>query len=373
MKIVLVIDQYVEGNNGTTMTVRRYSETLLAHGHEVRIICGIGSGKEKIYQVGEARYIFKKIIHSQGMVFAKYDKNIVYEAIKDADIVHFLLPFRLEKKVKKLCDKLNIPTTAAFHCQPQNVTSTIHLGWSKLINSCLFLDYRRFYNKFSDIHCPSNMIKNELIKYKYKAKLHVISNGISNFFHKVDVEKPSNFKDKYLIVMTGRYSIEKRQDLIIKAIKNSKYESKIQLILCGKGPREKKLRKLASSLTNEPIFGFYNPNELREILSYSDLYIHASDAEIEGMACTEALACGLVPIISDSKKSATNQFALTNDSLFKHGNYLDLRDKIDYLLDNPKLREELSAKYIESSQNYLLEDCVSKFEDILQKKALEKR
>lgn len=373
MKIAFVIDQYSQGNNGTTMTVRRFAETLTAHGHEIIVICGKGSGNEKVYQTGEIHYIaFKNLIHKQGMIFAKYNKKIVEEAIKDCDVVHFLLPFGLEKKTKKLCDKLNIPTTSAFHCQPQNISSTAHLGKSKFVNWILFRYFRRFYNKFNDIHCPSIMIRDELIKHKYKSNLHVISNGITDYFHKIDAVRPEFLKDKICIVMTGRYSIEKRQDLLINAVKNSKYENRIQLILCGQGPWQKKLEKLSKDLTNKPMMGFHTPEELRYILSYSDLYVHCSDAEIEGMACTEAFACGLVPIISDSKKSATGQFAITNESLFKAGDYLDLRDKIDYLLDNPQRKEELSRLYIEESKKYLIDNCVKQFEKEILEKAIKK-
>jgi glycosyltransferase involved in cell wall biosynthesis len=102
------------------------------------------------------------------------------------------------------------------------------------------------------------------------------------------------------------------------------------------------------------------------------LYVHCSDAEIEGMACTEAFACGIVPIISDSKKSATGQFAITNESLFKAGDYLDLRDKIDYLLDNPHRKEELSKLYIEESKKYLIDNCVKQFENEILDKAVKK-
>ena len=366
MIIAFVVDQYSQGNNGTTMTVRRYAELLTEYGHEVRIICGKGSGNEKIYETGEIHYLaFKNIIHKQGMIFAKYNKKIVYEAIKDCDIVHFILPFGLGKNTKKLCDKLGIPTSAAFHCQPQNISSTAHLGKSKLVNSLIFRRFRRFYNKFDYVHCPSNMIKDELIRHKYKSNLCVISNGITDFFHKIEAKRPDFLKDKICILMTGRYSIEKRQDLIIKAVLNSKYEKDIQLILCGQGPRYKYLRKISKPLTNEVMFGFHQAEELRYILSYSDIYIHSSDAEIEGMACTEAFACGLVPIISNSKKSATNQFALTNESLFKAGDYLDLRDKIDYLIENKERREELSKLYIESSRKYIIDNCVKEFEKML--------
>ena len=40
MNIVLVIDQFDNGNNGTTITARRYAEQLRRRGHRVTILAG---------------------------------------------------------------------------------------------------------------------------------------------------------------------------------------------------------------------------------------------------------------------------------------------------------------------------------------------
>ena len=71
-----------------------------------------------------------------------------------------------------------------------------------------------------------------------------------------------------------------------------------------------------------------------DLLHKTDLYVHTSDAEIEAISCIEAIACGNVPIISNSNKSATPQFALDERSLFEAGNSDDLARKIDNWLDN---------------------------------------
>jgi len=89
--------------------------------------------------------------------------------------------------------------------------------------------------------------------------------------------------------------------------------------ICRKRPLEKKLRRLGNKLPNPPVFGYYNRDELIKLIHECDLYVHASDAEIEGISLIEAFACGLVPIISDSKQSAAAQFALGPQNLSKQG------------------------------------------------------
>ena len=53
---------------------------------------------------------------------------------------------------------------------------------------------------------------------------------------------------------------------------------------------------------------FYTTKDLIEAIKYADLYIHPAEAEIEGIGALEAIASGLVPIVADSRISATKQF-----------------------------------------------------------------
>lgn len=371
MIITLVIDQYGEDNNGTTMTARRLSQVLREHGHQVRILAGECSGEEELYETGYLKFPgVYQICRSQGMVLAKANKEIIKKACDGADIVHFLLPFKLARKTKEYCDKMGIPTVAAFHCQPENITSTLHLGKSKLANNLIYANFRKFYNKFSDVHTPSKMMEDQLLKHGYTSKIHPISNGVSPFFKPKQVEKPEALKDKFVILMIGRYSIEKRQDLIIEAVKKSKYEKDIQIILAGKGPWHNHLKEVSADLTNSVIFGFYQPDELLDVINYADLYIHASDAESEAISCIEAFSCGKVPVISNSPLAATNQFALDEHCLFEQGNSDSLREKIDFFIENPEFKASLALKYIEYGQEFQLDNCVTKLEDIFKAVAL---
>jgi len=67
---------------------------------------------------------------------------------------------------------------------------------------------------------------------------------------------------------------------------------------------------------------------------------------IEGISLIEAFACGLVPIISDSKQSAAAQFALGPQNLFKAGSPESLAEKIDYWLDHPEQLKKLKRNML---------------------------
>lgn len=366
MKITMVIDLYGDKNNGTTVTGMRTCERLLSLGHEVNVIAYVPEdikGNEikgvKLLRCNKAVVpVFESLIESQGFTFGKIDEKMIADFIKDSDVVHVMFPFPLEQKVRRVAKVMGIPITSAYHLQPENITYTAYLGKSKLVNGIVYrLFYNWLYRYTRTIHTPSQTMKEEMLEHKYKGDIHAISNGCTDFMHQIDVEKPTEYKDKYIITMVGRLSREKRQDLIIKAIGKSKYNDKIQLILCGQGPVKSKYERLSKKyLKNTIDIKFVNQEELRKILNYTDLYVHSSDVESEAIACIEAFACGTVPVISDSPYTATRHFALDDKCLFKAGNYKSLRERIEFFIENEEYKNALSPKYIEYAKSFAITD-----------------
>lgn len=367
MKILLVIDQFDNSNNGTTISARRFAKGLQDVGNEVYVVSTGDNENEYKFCLKELPLPpgVSHLVKSQGMSFAIPNTEVLEKAISSVDIVHFYMPFFISKAGLKICEKLKIPHTAAFHVQPENITYSIGLGKNKKVNDLIYNHYRdAFYNRFTHIHCPSEFIANELKEHGYSAKLHIISNGVDNDFKYYGKEKLPEFKDKFVIAMIGRYSNEKRQDVLIDAISKSKYADKIQLVLAGKGPKETKYKKLGEKLPNVPVMKFYDKTSLIALLKSTDLYVHSADAEIEAISCIEAFACGNVPIIANSPLSATKQFALVEKSLFEPGNSNDLAKKIDFWIENESYRNKMEIKYSESAEKYRLQNSITKIEEM---------
>lgn len=366
MKVVLVIDQYDIGNNGTTMSSRNLVNTLREKGHQVAIL-GMGLQGEDKYVLPELYIpLATPIAHKQGISFAKPVDSVIRKAFEGADVVHFYMPFLpLAVRAKQIADEMGIPTTAAFHVQPENITYNCGLARSEFAARCIYRYFKKHYfDKYAHVHCPTTFIAKELKKYNYKAKLHVISNGVDNCFTYKKSEKPEELKNKFCILMVGRLSKEKRQDILIKAAAMSKHASDIQIFFAGNGPKKAKYVKMGSKLENPPIFGFYKKEELKQLMSICDLYVHPADVEIEAISCIEAFSTGLVPVISNSEKSATGGFALDKRSLFCAGNAKSLAEKIDYWIEHPEERKLMEVKYSEHGKQFRLDHCVSMMEEM---------
>lgn len=369
MKILFVLECANQPTNGTTASCIRFAKELEKKGHEVSIIgCDRFLGEEYHRYFGLPKYYFPvtdPLIVKGGFLVCKLIYKTLFEAIKGQDVVHLFLPFKLANACRLIAQEQGIPCTTAFHIFPQNVTAAMHLAWSKLINGVLLYSFRRYlYNQIKYVHCPSptaaRIMKNNGFKYN---EPRVFSNGVIPFFKKMDVTKPEEFKDKFVICMSGRLVDEKRQDLLIKAVAKSKYNDKIQVILLGQGTNYKYYQRLGKKLANPLIIKFCTSEEVRETLNYIDLYVHASDFEIEGIAAIEAITCGCVPLISNSKYCATQDFAIEKEHcLFKHGSPKDLMKKIEWFYENPEELNRLRGLYLEESKKYALANQVNELE-----------
>lgn len=366
MKISIIADVLGDENNGTTITVKRLIDNLKKRGHNVKVVSPSKINEDGYYSVDTIDFkIFNGYVKKNGVELAKADKEVLEKVIDDSDVVHILLPFSLGTAAMKMCIEKNVPFTTAFHAQPENLSSHVGLDKVKPVNTAIYKFFlKHFYKYASYIHCPTQFIADQLKKNGYEADLRVISNGVDPVFIPKKVEKPSGEEDKFLILNTARISKEKSQEQIIEAVKKSKYSDKIQLFIAGDGPLKSKMERLGSKLKNPPIISFYSKSELCSLINSCDLYVHSSYAEIESIACLEAISCGLVPIIADSEMSAARFFALTENNLYKYGNTDDLAAKIDYMIEHPDEKERLKQQYIQYSERFRIEKCIDKMEEM---------
>lgn len=360
MTIVIVVDLIDNKTNGSVMTAIRFADGLKRRGHTVKI-AAIGADGEKDCALAE-RYVplLTEVSAKNQVKFGKYEEEKLRKCFEGADVVHFIFPFKLEKKCKKLADSMGIATTAAFHVQPENISYNVHLGKFKAFNALIYRLFRKFYNSFDRIHCPSAFIANQLKKHGYKGELYVISNGYSPDFKPMKGKRPEN--EKFEIVMTGRLAPEKNQQVLIRAVARSAHKDDIHLTLLGNGPKKKSLEKLARKLGVDLTFGFLPKDELIKKLRQSDLYVHSATVEIEAIAAIEAIACGLVPVIADSELSATPQFALDSRSLFTDNDPSSLAGKIDYWYEHDDERKIMGGIYANSAKKYSLEHSLEEAE-----------
>ncbi|QNQ82218.1 glycosyltransferase [Lactobacillus sp. PV012] len=362
MKILLVIDDFGCQTNGLSISTQRFKKEFEKLGHEVRILGNEANGAVDYPLPVQKLPFFQKIIDKQGFQLARSQRKMVNKAVSWAEAVILETPFPVSAVVGKVAAKKHKKLAAMFHIYPENILYSVpflNYKWSNhlLLNFAKKIAYRHV----TDIFCPTEKVAHYLRKNNFKQKLHVISNGISNTYL---VKRPEQTDHCFTILCIGRFSHEKKQEVLLRALKY--LPKNIRVIFAGQGPLEKNYRNLAKHLPQQITFSYYKPQQLQKIMQKSDLVVHCADIEIEGMACMEAFASGCVPIIADAPLSSTSSYALTKNNLFPAGDSRALAKKILFWKNHPKQLQKMSQEYQQYAHTLSIEKSAKKMLNILQ-------
>lgn len=375
MIVTVVADIFGKANNGTTIAGMHLIDALQNAGHTVRVVCPDQDkkGKDGFYIVG-TYWVgpFQSIVDKNGVSLAKPNYKTLDEALTGSDEVHIMVPFAVGKAAARMCQEKHIPVSAGFHVQAENVTAHFfNLMSSSWANHMVYRSFwKKFYRYVDVIHYPTQFIKNTFEKaIHHETNGVVISNGVSSRFRKKEVVRPAEWQNKFVILCTGRYSKEKKQKLLIRAVAWSKYKDRIQIVFAGSGPRLEEMKKCAKKNHVEPEYRFFRRDELVDMINCADLYVHTSEIEIEAISCLEALSCGVVPVINDSPKSATRDFALHPENLFKLNDVNDLAKKIDYWIEHPEEKAKVSEEYQKYCGQFDFDCCMERMVELIENTA----
>lgn len=385
MKVLFVVNGFFAKGNGLSGSARRTFKKLKEAGIDVKVLSGANKnpdGPQPEFVLKDYHMpVFDKLIRKQGYGFSKTDKTIIREAVRWADIIHIEEPFAIQMATCKIAEEEGKVLVGTYHLHPENLFASVGLQKSRFFNGTTMRIWKKFvFDKCKIVQCPTEKVKARLIKWKFKSELRVISNGLvmEDLMTIEDKESAVKLSDaKYNVITIGRYSNEKDLKTLLISMKYCKHAQDIQLIFAGRGPQKKKLEKLANKLVKKgilkypPIFGFYRLEELQKISINTDLYIHCAFVEVEGLSCMEAIQIGIVPIIAKGELTSTSQFALSDMSVFKERDPIDLASKIDYWLDDDQRRQEEAKKYIglgnKYNIDYSIQELIKMYQDALAK------
>ncbi|MBQ9481751.1 MAG: glycosyltransferase [Clostridia bacterium] len=374
MKIAIICDVLGEENNGTTIAAMNLIRSLKAKGHSVRVVC-----PDEKYSSVPGFYVVPQrsfgpldgYLEKNGVTLAKPDADIIRSAIKGADVAHIMLPFSVGKAAIRIAKEEGVPVTAGFHFQAENLTAHLKLQHFDLLNDAVYHSrWNAFYKYVDCIHYPTQFIRDVFEKsVGQKTEGRVISNGVAKAFTENGAAREKRVGGKFTVICTGRYSREKRQELLIEAATLSKYKDDIKLVFAGDGPLKDKLIRLAEEKKVDAEFKFFSREELLGALRSADLYVHTAEIEIEAIACLEAIASGLVPVIANSPRSATRYYALDEKNLFDYDSPSSLAERMDFWRENPAEAEKNRAAYADFTREIDYDACMDKMEEMLKEVA----
>lgn len=348
-KVGVVIDPWDYPYNGTVVSTRRFVAALAEH-LDFHLLAIGDEYRPENHPIGEPlagsqKVPFKKlslpgfnhIIDGMKVPLASPGGTTrVRAALMGLDLVHMQFPFFLGAAVCREARRQAIPLICSFHVQPENLQRNLGIN-SKLVSTLLYkLFIWAMYRHADLVITPSQFAADELIKHGLQTPVEVLSNGVPDEFFELCDRRGNH--EKFQIMSVGRMAPEKQQAVILEAINQSRFRSRIALRLIGTGPMEQEIIARAKRLGIDAEIGPVDDETLRRCYQSADLFIHAGEIELEGMSVLEAMAAGNAVVVSDAPTSAATNFVQSEHATFRNRDACDLRVKIDYWLENTELR-----------------------------------
>lgn len=352
-----------EGSAGGVASGRRFVEALRRR-HDVTVVAadapGPGPGT-----VALPRFhlpLVAGIMRANGFAFAVPRRRTLEALFRRVDVVHVQFPFWLGIRAVAIARETGTPVVSAFHVQPENVLYNLGVRSPRLVEAAYRFALRRFFERSDAVVCPSPFALEALRARGLTVAAEVVSNGVAPGLEPAPQRQPGGDGREVLVLVAGRLSREKRVDVAIEAVRRSRHAAAIQLVITGRGPEERAIRKLAATLPRPARVGFVSADELRRLLRAADLLLHPSEVELEGMAVLEALASGTPALLARAPSSAARQFAIGEDFLFAPGDAGELARRMDDLIANPARLREARAACVVRAREYRFEDSVARLE-----------
>ncbi|MCI6002643.1 MAG: glycosyltransferase [Tenericutes bacterium] len=236
-----------------------------------------------------------------------------------------------------------------YHNNDKKYINTIKNKYNNIdylfaLTKCLYNDYKEFLknNKHTKVELVPNML--------------------------YEIPKCNSKLDKKNIITISRLDYGKKNDDIIKSFSKIK-ESNWKLYIIGDGKEFNNLKKLINDLNlkNKVILtGYKNKEEINKYMLDSSLFLMASITEGLPMVLLEAMSYG-IPCIAYEVPSGVNDIIEDgrNGYIIKNRNELEYIKRIEEVINDSKLRNNLGTNAKEKAKEFSKEKIVKIWENIL--------
>lgn len=276
----------------------------------------------------------KLVCSEEEQIFDSYVKTIVYCGYKNivCNFPHTILTAACIVKKRFLPD---LHIIAVLH-NDEEIYYNMYCLWSDYIDECLVI---------------SKKMKKELIQRGFPRE------RIRDLYWTIPCQKElirsySNSEAPIRIGFAGRLTkIQKRLDLIIDvAEKLKKHNVRFLLELAGTGDFENIIKQELEyrELTDNVILmGLIDNKNIAGFWEKQDIYLSCSDWEGHSISQSEAMAAGVVPVVTNTSGVEDDIEDGMNGYIVDRGDIETMVKRIEYLYDNRSLLSEMGRRCYE--------------------------
>ncbi|MEN3007939.1 glycosyltransferase family 4 protein [Pseudothermotoga sp.] len=350
MRIAMFTETYIPQRNGVATSVFLYKRALEERGHQVYVVTTVGDNSDDIFVLKSSQFKYESnhVIPLDGRLLPVLD----FVRNKAVEVIHSHAPFALGLRALAAQKYLKLPHVHTYHTLLVEYRHYIPKPLTPSKESVAEFS-AWFCNMVNHIIAPTENIKQELVHYGIVKPIHVIPTGIDvDSFEKspsFDVRHRHGIsKNTKLLLYVGRLAKEKNVAFLLHVLKNLlDRKNDVHLILVGDGPERTQLEEEAKQLEVEDRVTFTGAIARETLVNYyrqADVFTFASTTETQGLVVLESLASG-TPVVAVAKMGVANVLKDGEGAfLLKEVNLQEFTDKIELLLSDPKLSDEMKLK-----------------------------
>jgi alpha-1,6-mannosyltransferase len=148
-----------------------------------------------------------------------------------------------------------------------------------------------------------------------------------------------------LFLGIGRFSAEKRWDMVLRAIGEAARQHEVGMVLVGDGPQRSKLEMLAERIEGAAVLPrIVERHEVARLVASADALVHGCEAETFCMVAAEARASG-IPMIVPNRGAAIDQLVAGAGRTYRAANEISLeRAMVRFIERGPELQRAVAAR-----------------------------
>jgi glycosyltransferase involved in cell wall biosynthesis len=347
MKIAYIGTMGIPARYGGFETcVEEVATRLAKQGHEITVYCGYRDAKLRLKSYKNIELAYVQCLKSKYLDFPFRGLVSTFDALNDDfDIIHFYgsdaWPFAFFPRVKFSKVVLSLDSL------PWKRTS--YPVWVRKILSFT----ARFPLYFPHVTTVDSKYVQRWYTQNFRKSPIYVPYGANINLSKLDdtVIEKNHLSNKKYILFVGRLVYEKGVHNLVKAF--NQINTGFELVIVGGDPYgteyERLLRRTANSKTK--FLGYVYGNDYENLCKGAYLYVTPSMLEGTSPALLTAMALGKCALVSDIPENLET----IGDAgfSFRNGDVADLKRKLQFLLSNPNLVEQMQEKAISRiKENY---------------------
>lgn len=348
MNIAHVSNNYLPIRSGISSSICSFVDVLQRNGNNTHVIApnfpNYVDESDKIIRTNSINLYYKEP-YPLSTISTRALKNILQS--HNIDLVHSHHPFGVGKVALRACKLLKIPIVFTYHTLYEHYAHYIPFPFIRKFNHLIKKLAIIYCNECNLVLAPTSAVADMLIISGCKVPVEVMPTGIPLVTQEMSPQNKDIFKRKMGVTGSGpvlltvaRLAEEKNLGFLLECFKNVLAEiPNATLLLVGGGYQHGRLKNLVSKLgiREKVIFvGAVDRDEIVNYYSISDVYLHPSFTETQGLPLLESYVYGLPVISIHSEVNAEIIRNLNNGVVVQNG--VDFVNKTVELINHPELR-----------------------------------